>query len=42
MIIKFIDNNLIDQKGLSKYIDPKSGWQRDIENYDIAIYTDQK
>lgn len=42
MIIKFIDDNLIGQNGLSRYIDPKSGWKRNVENYDIAIYTDQK
>lgn len=42
MKIKFVDNNLIGQNGLSRYIDPKSGWQRDIKDYDIAIYTDQK
>ena len=40
--IKFIDDNLVGQKGLSKYIDCHSNWNRDIENYDIGIYTDKK
>lgn len=42
MIIKFFDDNLLGQKGLSKHLDPVSGWLRDIEVYDIGIYTDQK
>jgi hypothetical protein len=41
-LIKFFDDNLVGQKGLSRYLDPKVGWSRDIDNYDIAIYTDQK
>lgn len=40
MRIKLIDENLVGQKGLSRYSDPQSGWERDIENYDVAIYTD--
>lgn len=42
MITKFIDDNLLGQKGLSRYLDPQINWQRDIQEYDIAIYTDQK
>lgn len=40
-IIKLIDENLIGQKGLSRYSDPNINWQRDIDEYDIAIYTDR-
>jgi hypothetical protein len=40
--IKFIDDNLVGQDGLSRYIDPKSLWNREISDYDICIYTDQK
>jgi hypothetical protein len=40
--IKFVDNNLVGQNGLSRYIDPKSLWNREILNYNICIYTDQK
>jgi hypothetical protein len=39
--IKFIDENLVGQKGLSRYADPDINWQKDIEEYDIAIYTDR-
>jgi hypothetical protein len=42
MKIKFIDDNLIGQKGLSRYLDPNSGWQKNIEDYDISIYTDKR
>ena len=38
--IKLIDENLIGQPGLSRYIDPKTGWEREPENYDIGIYVD--
>ena len=42
MRIKFVDDNLVGQNGLSRYIDPCSGWNRE-ENYpDAVIYTDQK
>jgi hypothetical protein len=40
MKIKLIDENLVGQKGLSRYSDPESGWERDIDDYDVAIYTD--
>lgn len=42
--IKFIDENLIGQDGLCKYISPKTEWIKDKEynNYDIAIYTDKQ
>ena len=40
--IKFIDDNLVGQMGLSRYLDPKSGWLRDLIDYNIGIYTDQK
>lgn len=39
--IKFIDENLVGQKGLSRYAVPNINWQKDIEEYDIAIYTDR-
>ena len=39
--IKLIDENLVGQKGLSRYSDPKINWRRDIDEYDIAIYTDR-
>jgi hypothetical protein len=40
--IKLVDENLVGQDGLSRYISPQSGWNRDMndENYDVAIYTD--
>lgn len=40
--IKLVDENLVGQDGLSRYISPESGWNRDMndENYDVAIYTD--
>jgi hypothetical protein len=40
MKIKLIDENLGNQKGLSKYSNPESGWEKDITDYDVAIYTD--
>jgi hypothetical protein len=40
-IIKFIDENLIGQKGLSRYVDTNINWYRNIIEYDIAIYTDR-
>ena len=42
MNIKFVDDNLVGQNGLSRYIDPKINWSRDISDYEICIYTDQK
>ena len=41
MRIKFIDENLVGQPGLSRYIDPRTNWQKEIEEYDICIYTDK-
>jgi len=40
-IIKFFDENLVGQPGLSRYISPDVIWYREIDNYDIAIYTDK-
>ena len=40
-IIKLIDENLIGQPGLSRYVDPQTGWQREPENYDIGLYVDK-
>jgi hypothetical protein len=40
-IIKLIDENLIGQPGLSMYIDPKTNWEREPENYDVGIYVDR-
>lgn len=42
-IIKLIDENLVGQEGLSRYISPNTGWLRNIDetNYDIGIYTDR-
>ncbi|NBW14288.1 MAG: hypothetical protein EBR82_40455 [Caulobacteraceae bacterium] len=42
MSIKFIDENLLGQPGLSRYIDPKIEWSRDPTDHSIAIYTDSK
>jgi hypothetical protein len=41
--IKFVDENLGSQAGLSRYISPNTNWNRDInsQDYDIAIYTDR-
>ena len=39
--IKLIDENLIGQKGLSRYSDPHINWGRETEDYDIGIYTDR-
>ena len=41
MKIKLIDENLIGQPGLSRYIDPKTNWEREPDNYDVAIYVDR-
>ena len=41
MKIKLIDENLVGQPGLSRYIDPNITWCRDIEDYDSAIYIDR-
>jgi hypothetical protein len=42
MTVKFIDDNLVGQKGLSRYLDPSISWDREATNYSIAIYTDSK
>ena len=39
--IKFIDENLLGQKGFSRHADPKVNWERECDDYDIAIYTDK-
>lgn len=39
--IKFNDENLIGQPGLSRYIDPGTNWYRNTDDYDIVIYTDR-
>jgi hypothetical protein len=41
MNIKFFDENLLGQPGLCPYIDTQVGWQREITDYDIGIYTDK-
>ena len=41
MKIKLFDENLIGQPGLSRYIDPKTNWEREPENYDVGIYVDR-
>jgi hypothetical protein len=41
MKIKLIDENLVGQPGLSRYIAPPTNWERDIDNHDIAIYVDR-
>lgn len=41
MTIKLIDENLVGQKGLSRYLDPKAGWETNPENYNSCIYTDR-
>lgn len=40
-IIKFIDENLVGQHGLSRYSNPEVNWDRSPTDYDIAIYTDK-
>jgi hypothetical protein len=42
MNIKFIDENLDGQNGLSRYVSPESGWRKEIETYDYCVYTDRK
>ena len=41
--VKLIDENLVGQDGLSRYISPNTGWIKNIDetNYDVAIYTDR-
>lgn len=39
--IKLIDENLVGQPGLSRYIDPKTDWEREPDNYDVAVYVDR-
>ena len=41
MNIKLIDENLIGQPGLSRYIDPQTNWEREPETYDVAIFVDR-
>jgi hypothetical protein len=41
MKIKLFDENLIGQPGLSRYIDPKTNWERELETYDVGIYVDR-
>lgn len=41
MKIKLIDENLVGQPGLSRYIDPQTNWERNIDDYEIAIYVDK-
>ena len=40
-ITKLIDENLVGQPGLSRYIDPKTGWEREPDTYDIGVYVDR-
>ena len=41
MKIKLIDENLVGQPGLSRYLDPETNWERFPENYDVNIYVDR-
>ena len=41
MKIKLIDENLVGQPGLSRYLDPETNWERSPENYDVNIYVDR-
>ena len=41
MKIKLVDENLVGQPGLCPFIDPKTNWVRDIDEYDVAIYVDR-
>lgn len=41
MKIKFFDENLIGQPGLSRYISPNVVWDRDVDEYDVGIYVDR-
>lgn len=42
MNIKIVDQNLVGQPGLSRYISPKFKFKTDIENPDVVVFTDQK
>jgi hypothetical protein len=41
MKVKLVDENLVGQPGLCPFIDPGTGWQRDLSDYDACIYTDR-
>ena len=41
MKVKLIDENLVGQPGLSRYIDPQTNWEREPESYDVAIFVDR-
>ena len=41
MKIKLIDENLVGQPGLSRYLDPETNWERSPETYDVGIYVDR-
>lgn len=39
--IKFVDENLVGQNNLSRYITYETGWSRNSDNYEAVIYTDR-
>jgi hypothetical protein len=39
--IKLVDENLVGQEGLSRYLKPNVSWSKDSEDADIVIYTDR-
>lgn len=41
MKIKFFDENLIGDLGISPFLDSGVKWDRNVEDYDVAIYTDR-
>jgi hypothetical protein len=41
MKIKLFDENLIGQPGLSRYIDPKTNWEREPETYELINYKNE-
>lgn len=41
MKVKLIDENLVGQPGLSRYIEPSTNWDRSPETYDVGIYVDR-
>jgi len=41
MKVKLVDDNLRGQPGLSPFINPNLGWERDCNDHDVCIYTDR-
>lgn len=41
MKVKLIDENLVGQPGLSRYLTPPTNWERTPETYEVGIYVDR-